>query len=215
MNSLFMSLVKELEKRGRELATAVDELPLPEKVEALNRIRAVLHEVSPFKTEPVDLVVWVPADSVKGNDYNPNNVARPEMKLLERSIEEDGVTQPVVTYLDDSGREVVDGFHRTKVIKTHGRINKRVHGYAPCTTINHGRADLKDRMAATIRHNRARGVHGVMPMTEIVATLIRNGWEDDRIAKELGMDADEVLRFKQTSGISSLFENHEYSKAWE
>lgn len=213
--SLFDSLADTLVERARELAQELAALPEPERVDALNRIRQVFHEVSPFRTEPVDCVLWVPADKVQGNDYNPNHVAPPEMRLLEHSIAADGYTQPIVAYDEDEQYVIVDGFHRHRVGKESARVRKRVQGYLPITVIRSDRSSLRDRMAATIRHNRARGVHGVMPMTDIVATLLREGWTDSDIAKELGMDPDEVLRFKQNTGIAGLFKDHQYSKAWE
>jgi ParB-like chromosome segregation protein Spo0J len=146
------------------------------------------------------------------------------MKLLRRSIRKDGYTQPVVSYAATTGRlqagadtpvEVVDGFHRTRVGKEDKQVSNRVHGYLPVAVINSDRADKRDRMAATIRHNRARGVHAVMPMTDIVADLLRKGWTDAEITEELGMDADEVLRFKHHSGLPELFRDGVYSRAWE
>lgn len=213
--SLFSVAVEELVERGRALADELATLPEPERIEALNRIREALHEVSPFREEPVDCVVWVSADRVEGNDYNPNTVAPPEMRLLEHSIAADGYTQPIVAYDEGGGYTIVDGFHRHRVGKESAKVRKRVRGYLPLTLIRSDRRSLRDRMAATIRHNRARGVHGVMPMTDIIATLLREGWIDSDIAKELGMDADEVLRFKQNTGIAELFRDHPYSRAWE
>lgn len=213
--SLFDSLVDSLVERGRELAKELAALPEPERIRALNEIRKALHEVSPFRAEPVDCVLWVPAEHVGGNDYNPNHVAPPEMKLLEHSIAADGYTQPIVAYSEGDRYIIVDGFHRHRVGKESARVRKRVRGYLPITVIRSDRTSLRDRMAATIRHNRARGVHGVMPMTEVVATLLREGWTDSDIAKELGMDPDEVLRFKQNTGIAALFKDHQYSRAWE
>lgn len=193
----------------------LDSLPLDDKVAILNQIRQRLHEVSPFKDEPIDLVQWVDASTVHGNDYNPNKVAPPEMRLLERSIKEDGYTQPIVGFLSADGIEVVDGFHRHRIGKESKIIRERIHGYLPVSQIKGDRHDIKDRMAATIRHNRARGVHGVVPMADMVAALIREGWTDTEISKELGMDADEVLRFKQNLGIPELFKDHEFSPSWE
>jgi len=197
------------------IVAMLETLPLDDKVEMLNQIRTRLHESSPFKDEPVDLVVWVPNDQVTKNDYNPNTVAPPEMRLLERSIAEDGYTQPIVSYPREDDYEVVDGFHRHRVGKESKTVRNRVHGYLPITQIRGDRVDLKHRMAATIRHNRARGVHGVVPMADMVATLITQGWTDTDIAKELGMDADEVLRFKQNIGLPELFKGHEFSPSWE
>lgn len=150
----------------------------------------------------------VPVEKVKFNDYNPNNVAPPEMRLLKTSIEEDGYTQPVVTIYDTENDKyiVVDGAHRYKnAIKF-----KLTH--IPVTVIN---KEIKDRMASTIRHNRARGEHNVTQMSNIVAELVMLGWDDLQISKHLGMGADEVLRLKQNTGIAKIFKNHEYSKAWE
>jgi ParB-like chromosome segregation protein Spo0J len=204
-----------IETQTDSICAMLDSLPLDDKVAMLNLVRAKLHEISPFRNEPVDFVQWLPAETVRANDYNPNKVAPPEMRLLERSITEDGYTQPIVGCPVDDGIEVIDGFHRNKVGKTSKKIRGRIHGYLPIVSIRADRTDSKDRMAATIRHNRARGVHGVMPMADIVAELIRNGWHDDDIAKELGMDADEVLRFKQNIGLPELFKDHTFSASWE
>jgi ParB-like chromosome segregation protein Spo0J len=209
-----MEVMIDIEKHLSALVDGLIFLPLKERVEALNRIRKRLHEVSPFRNEPVDCVQWIPADQVQANDYNPNKVAPPEMKLLARSIGEDGYTQPIVVMDDGEKKVVIDGFHRSRVGKENKAIRERVHGHLPVTVIREDRHDVKDRMAATIRHNRARGVHGVMPMTDIVAELIRQGWTDVEVAKELGMDADEVLRFKQTKGLPELFKDASYSKSW-
>lgn len=206
-----MELVNEIVQGIEKLAC----LPMAERVEALNAIRTAAHLVGPFRSEPVDLVLWVPADTVEANDYNPNTVAPPEMRLLETSIHEDGYTQPVVTYVDGTLREVVDGFHRTRVGKEVPAIRGRVHGYLPVTTINEDRAGRTDRIAATIRHNRARGKHQVAAMSEIVQELARRNWTDKKIACELGMDADEVLRLKQISGLAEMFADEDFSLAWE
>jgi ParB-like chromosome segregation protein Spo0J len=215
MQSLFDSLVDQIAEEFEPIRDKIARLPLPEQVEALNRLRAMLHEVSPFKDEPVDCVQWVPVEQVQGNDYNPNSVAPPEMKLLVRSIDQDGYTQPVVGWRVNGHVEVVDGFHRARVGKESQAVRRRVKGYLPVALIKSSRQDRRDRVAATIRHNRARGVHAVLPMTDIVADLVRQGWTDTEIAKELGMDADEVLRFKQNTGIAELFKDSEYSAAWE
>lgn len=200
---------------------ALRAMPEPERVEALNAIRLTLHEVSPFATEPVDCVQWVPAERLKANDYNPNSVAPPEMRLLEHSIRADGYTQPIVAFEleteNGSGPqfEVVDGFHRNRVGRECADVRERVHGHLPIAVINPERGESKDRMAATIRHNRARGVHAVEPMAEIVSKMYFNGWSNKRIAAELGMDKDEVLRLKQITGLGSLFENRSFSSAWD
>ncbi len=191
-------------------------LPFHEKVHALNTIRERLHEISPFKAEPVDYVKWVPIDNVKANDYNPNSVAPPEMQLLEVSIVNDGYTQPIVTWpTDDNKIEVIDGFHRNRVGRESKEVNSRIMGYLPTVIIKKEREGKGDRMASTIRHNRARGKHAVSAMSDIVIELKKRNWSESRIGKELGMDEDEILRLCQISGLAEAFENDDFSKAWE
>lgn len=187
-----------------------------ERITFLNEVKELLHQHSPFRDEPVDCVIWVLADKVEANDYNPNQVAPPEMRLLEHSIAADGYTQPVVTWLhDDSVRETIDGFHRGRVGRENKAVRARVRGYLPVTTVNRDRTDRNDRIASTIRHNRARGKHQIQAMSDIVVELARRNWSDKKIAKELGMDADEVLRLKQITGLAELFNDREFSEAWE
>jgi len=189
---------------------------LDETMEAINEIRKKLHTISPMKHEPVDLVLWIKNENVYSNDYNPNSVAPPEMELLRLSISADGYTQPIVTMPDDEGkREVIDGFHRNRVGKECQDIQERVHGYLPVVTINVEREDKGDRMASTIRHNRARGKHKIDAMSEIVVDLKKRNWSDQKIAKQLGMDPDEVLRLCQISGLAEMFKDQEFSEAWE
>lgn len=190
---------------------------LSEQVELINALRVVLHEASPFAGEPVDLIQWVPADSVHSNDYNPNTVAPPEMELLRLSIMADGYTQPIVTNADadGQGRTVVDGFHRNRVGKECEDVAARIRGYLPVVQIKGDRTDRGDQIAATIRHNRARGKHTVDAMSEIVLELKRRNWSDNKIAKELGMDPDEVLRLAQITGLAAAFADRDFSKAWE
>lgn len=205
----------DLVAQGEALAVALTDLPEAERIEALNAIRSALHAVSPFRDEPVDLVLWVPVEDTAANDYNPNAVAPPEMRLLEHSISEDGYTQPVVTWVDEGRREVVDGFHRSRVGRESKAVRKRTRGYLPVTTVNAQRTDRGDRIAATIRHNRARGKHRVDAMADIVLDLARRNWSDARISKELGMEPDEVLRLKQITGLAELFADEEFSEAWD
>jgi ParB-like chromosome segregation protein Spo0J len=202
-------------EKARALSVEIESLPEDERIAVLNEIRQALHAVSPFKDEPVDCVLWVPGDTVEANDYNPNKVAPPEMKLLEVSISEDGYTQPIVTWQVNGCREVVDGFHRNRVGKESKAVKQRVRGYLPVTTVNQDRTDRGDRIAATIRHNRARGKHQVQAMSEIVVELKRRNWSDEKIGRELGMDADEVLRLSQISGLAEMFADQEFSEAWE
>lgn len=190
---------------------------LEEKINTINEIKIALHEISPFKTEPVDCVLWVKNNSVHANDYNPNSVAPPEMELLRLSISADGYTQPIVSMLEENGitREVIDGFHRNRVGKECDEIQKRVHGYLPVVTINEDRTKINDRIASTIRHNRARGKHKIQAMSDIVIDLKKRNWSDQKISKNLGMDADEVLRLCQIGGLAELFSDKEFSQSWE
>ena len=198
-----------------ELTEIVKSLDTADAVQMLNEVRAMLHEVSPFKTEPVDCVQWVPAESVIANDYNPNAVAPPEMKLLQHSVMEDGFTQPIVAWQHDEQTEVVDGFHRNRVGKECEDVKERIHGFLPVAIINTEREDRGDRIASTIRHNRARGKHKVDAMSEIVVELKRRNWSPKKIGKELGMDPDEVLRLCQLSGLTEMFADNAFSEAWE
>lgn len=197
------------------LSMIFEGLNIDEKVEVLNEVRLFLHDnISPFKDEPVDMVFWVKNDIVVANDYNPNSVAPPEMKLLERSIESDGYTQPIVSWPREGVVEVVDGFHRHRVGKESDIVNKRVQGYLPVVKIKDTQEGKNDRMASTIRHNRARGKHKVESMAEIVVELKRRNWSDSKIGKELGMDPDEVLRLTQITGLAEMFKDQEFSEAW-
>jgi len=163
---------------------------------------------------PVYNVRSVPIDKVTANDYNPNSVAPPEMALLETSIWEDGYTQPVVTVYDPE-RDVyvvVDGFHRFLTLKNSDRIREREKGMLPVVVLN---KEMGDRMASTIRHNRARGSHNIELMSQIVAELVEMGKSDGWICKHIGMSKDELLRMKQVTGLASLFLNEDFSKSWE
>lgn len=193
----------------------LDQLPLDERIAAINEIRSALHEKSPFASEPVDFVKWVKNETVEANDYNPNSVAPPEMELLRISIAADGYTQPIVANQEDGRFVVVDGFHRNRVGKECKDIRKRVNGYLPVVQIRAAQIDKGDRIAATIRHNRARGKHRVDAMSDIVLDLKRRNWTDEKIGRELGMDPDEVLRLCQISGLAEMFADKDFSEAWE
>lgn len=190
-------------------------LDIDSRIKAINRLRLAIHEVSPFASEPVDFVEWVRAEEVVANDYNPNSVAPPEMELLRTSIMADGYTQPIVTMPEEGRRTVVDGFHRNRVGKECADVRARIHGYLPVVRIKPSQEARADRMAATVRHNRARGEHRVESMAEIVLELKRRFWSDEKIAKELGMEPDEVLRLTQVTGLAGLFSDREFSEAWE
>ena len=162
-----------------------------------------------FKS-PVYNIISVPVEKIVANNYNPNIVAPPEMKLLEISIWEDGYTMPCVCYYDSEKDlyELVDGYHRYLVLKTSKRIYEREKGLLPVTVIE---KDLSNRMASTIRHNRARGTHNVELMTHIVAELTKSGMSDQWIQKNIGMDRDDLLRLKQISGLAALFADKNFS----
>lgn len=199
----------------KTIIDSLESLELSEKVDAINELKQELKRISPFANEPVDCVQWVKEELVIANDYNPNTVAPPEMELLHTSIQEDGYTQPIVVYQHDGIYEVVDGFHRNRVGKECKDIHDRIHGYLPVTIINDDRHEKADRIASTIRHNRARGKHRVDAMSNIVLDLKKRNWSNEKIAKELGMDADEVLRLAQITGLAEMFSNKEFSEAWE
>lgn len=194
---------------------ALKDLPSCERIEAINRIKKALHGVSPMAHEPVDCVIWVAAEMVSANDYNPNTVAAPELALLEHSIECDGYTQPVVVMSENTRFTIIDGFHRSRVGRESKSVRERTGGYVPIAIVNAERSARSDRIAATIRHNRARGKHGVTAMSDIVMELYQRNWSDQKIGKELGMDADEVLRLRQIGGLERMFQNEEFSRAWE
>ena len=160
-------------------------------------------------TFPVLNVKMVDIDKVVANDYNPNKVAPPEMKLLKHSIEEDGYTQPIVTYYDKDNDKyiIVDGFHRYRCAKEYFHLKQ-----IPIVTID---KNLDNRIASTIRHNRARGTHQILDMSKIVMELTKSGWDDSTISLHLGMELDEIIKLKQVNGLKEAFANHEFSKSWE
>ncbi|NBM74951.1 ParB N-terminal domain-containing protein, partial [Proteus sp. G4444] len=181
-----------------------------QKIEALNKIKISLHQISPFKNEPTDCVLWIKQQQVIANDYNPNVMSPTEKRLLETSLVKDGYTQPVVVLPIQQSKnkpsqwQVVDGYHRYLLSKKNS-LNKRINGYLPITILDVESHTMADQMAATIRHNRARGQHQVAAMSDIVRDLSRLGWNDQKIGDELGMSQDEVLRLKQISGLAELF----------
>lgn len=185
-----------------------------DKQRFLNELKTFIHnECSDLKSQPVDNVLWVPINMVVANDYNPNTVARIEMKLLYTSILHDGYTQPIVTVWDKLNNRfiIVDGFHRYFVCKENKDIYDRNHGMLPIVVID---KDINDRMASTIRHNRARGRHTISGMSSMVFNMLENGWADEDICNELGMEPEELIKLKHITGFSKLFKDTEYSKAW-
>jgi ParB-like chromosome segregation protein Spo0J len=209
-------MTKKILEQASDITTSLRYLSIDDKIDCINKIKLMLHEASPFNSQPVDCVLWVKNETVKANDYNPNSVAPPEMELLRISIANDGYTQPIVSMDNSDGtREVIDGFHRNRVGKECEDIQSKVYGYLPVVTIRESQSDLNNRVASTIRHNRARGKHKVESMSDIVVDLKRRNWSPEKIAKELGMDSDEVLRLSQISGLVEMFNNKDFSIAWE
>ena len=162
---------------------------------------------------PINDVQWVDVSLVEPNDYNPNSVAGSEMKLLYTSIKHDGYTQPIVTIYDEERKKyvIVDGFHRYFICKNNADINESTGGKVPIVVI---KKDINERMASTVRHNRARGAHSVSGMSNMVFSMLDNGWGDAEVCNHLGMEADELLRLKHITGFSRLFADTEYNKAW-
>ncbi|EKD5158578.1 ParB-like nuclease domain-containing protein [Enterobacter cloacae] len=198
-----------------EMKNYLQSLPEDKRIEAINAFRQAIHENSPFREQPVDCVLWIKQDEITANDYNPNNVAPPEKRLLCKSLEMDGFTQPiVVTESEARHYEIVDGFHRHEIGSNRAVLKRQLKGYLPVTCLRKERQKKFDRIAATIRHNRARGRHQITAMSDIVRELVQLGWDDERISQELGMDSDEVLRLKQINGLLELFADRRYSEAW-
>jgi hypothetical protein len=187
---------------------------MPDRLKAIEVIKEALHHSSPLATQPINLVRWVPIDKVEANDYNPNSVAGKEMGLLYTSILHDGYTQPVVTIYDKERDKyvIVDGFHRYFTCKTRQDIQDRNQGMLPIVVIQ---KDINDRMASTVRHNRARGEHSINGMSNMVFNMLQNGWKDHDICNELGMEPEELLRLKHITGFSKLFADKSYSESWK
>jgi hypothetical protein len=181
----------------------------------LRELKDWMHEsLSPHLSQPIDNVRWIPVEMVQANDYNPNSVAKNEMRLLYTSISHDGYTQPVVTIYDESIKKyvIVDGFHRYTIMRTNKDIYDANNGLLPIVVL---KKDINDRMASTVRHNRARGKHSVAGMGQIVFNMLQNGMGDDEICKEIGLEAEELVRLKHVTGFSKLFADTEYSRSWE
>jgi ParB-like chromosome segregation protein Spo0J len=201
-----------IERITKSLCSYIEDIEdMDEKIDALNYVRSMLHGVSPMKHHPVDFVAWEKSENIEGNDYNPNSVAPPEMALLLTSIEEDGYTMPVVGSPEEGIIRIVDGFHRRKAERKSRKITQSTRGRLPVTYIRESKRELSQRMASTIRHNRARGSHDITLMSDIVRELISIGKSSVWISKHIGMDKDEILRLKQLTGIAELFKDREFS----
>jgi len=209
-----MDRAATIQNLTRQLCVALAEIPEDARIDAINEAREAIHAVSPLKHHPVDLVLWVKAEDVRANAYNPNAVAPPEMRLLAHSVAANGYTMPIVSHREEVFR-VVDGYHRHRVGKEVVEIRESVRGRLPVSCIRAERSDLPGRIAATVEHNRARGEHQVQAMSDLVQQLYEAGWRDDKIMEELGMQPDELLRHKQIQGLAELFAERDYSQGWE
>lgn len=198
-----------------QMTTWLETLPEAERIEAINAFRIALHRTSPFRDQPVDCVLWVKQDEITPNDYNPNNVAPPEKKLLLKSLQTDGFTQPIVVHEPENQHyEIVDGFHRQQLATSKSVLKSKLKGYLPVAVLQNEASGTSGRMASTIRHNRARGRHQINAMADIIRELAQLGWTDKKIGEELGMDADEVLRLRQINGLLDMFSDRQFSEAW-
>lgn len=183
-----------------------------DKIKFLNDVKEVLYEISPEKENPVDRVLWIDKEQIVANNYNPNSVASKEMHLLYTSVKEDGYTQPIVTVWDEQLQKyvIVDGFHRNLIIRRYSDIDKRCSGKLPIVVIN---KNIDDRMASTVRHNRARGSHSVDGMTNIIYNMMQDNCSEKEICDKLGLEKKEFVKLKYVTGFAKIFKNYEYSKA--
>ena len=181
--------------------------------QVIESIRGELGGESKFRDMPVDNVIWVPLDQVRANDYNPNTTATHEMKLLKKSIDADGLTQPVVVIRESpKSYVIVDGFHRYQVVRTDDEIKSRTKGLIPVVVLN---KTMNERRAATVRHNRARGAHTITGMSNLVMEMLDDGAKDEDVCMELGMEPEELVRLKHLTGYSKLYEDAHFSKEWK
>lgn len=183
-------------------------------IELQNELKELMYKFSPERNNPVDRVIWVPKEKVVANNYNPNHVATKEMRLLYTSVKEDGYTQPIVTIWDDSLKKyvIIDGFHRNLVLRKFADIEANCHGMLPIVVLD---KDIDQRMASTVRHNRARGSHSVDGMVNIVFTMMRDGKSEREICENLGMEKKEFTKLKYITGFAKIFKNYEYSASVE
>lgn len=183
-----------------------------DKIGFINEVKEILFELSPENENPVDRVLWVPKEQVVANNYNPNSVAAREMQLLYTSVKEDGYTQPIVTIWDEGLQKyvIVDGFHRNLILRKFADIDERCKGMLPIVVIE---KDINQRMASTVRHNRARGSHSVDGMVNIVFSMMKKGCSEKEICEKIGLEKKEFVKLKYITGFAKLFKDYEYSKA--
>ena len=208
------SLKKAIQKELLHPKTILEGTEADYQITLIEEIKELLHDISPLKEQPVNRIRWVRIEEVCPNDYNPNSVAKKEMGLLYTSINHDGYTQPIVTIYDKEKKlyVIIDGFHRYYTAKTNADILERNKGRLPIVVLE---KDINDRMASTVRHNRARGMHSIAGMSSMVFTMLENGWSDKEICNELGMGVEDLVKLKHITGFSKLFADAEYNKAWE
>ena len=195
-----------------QIKQAFDEAP--DKIVFLNELRQYISTLSPENVNPVDCVIWVPKEQVVANNYNPNHVADKEMRLLHTSVKEDGYTMPIVTSWDENLKKyvIIDGFHRNLVIRKFEDINERCKGYLPIVVLE---KNIDERMAATVRHNRARGTHSVDGHVNIVFNMLKDGKSEREICEALGFEQKEFVKLKYITGFAKIFKNYKYSAAVE
>ena len=196
------------------VSSYLESVPQEKRHEEIRALKTAISGFSDKKHNPVDNVIWVNYNMVEANDYNPNAVAKREMKLLHTSIKHDGYTQPIVTIWDAEKQKyvIIDGFHRFASMVYNKDLQELNNCQVPIVVLD---KDINDRMASTIRHNRARGKHSVEGMSNIVLQMLKNGWGDAEICNELGLETEELVRLKYVTGFAKLYENKEFSKAWE
>lgn len=199
--------MQEIEKLLKEKFNAA-----PDKFEFMNELKQIMFSISPEKENPVDRVLWVSKDKVVANNYNPNSVATKEMRLLYTSVKEDGYTQPIVTIWDDKLQKyvIVDGFHRNLVLRKYKDIDERCSGRLPIVVID---KSIQDRMASTVRHNRARGSHSVDGMFNILHSMLKKGCSEREICEKLGLEQREYQKLMHITGFAKLFTDYKYSQA--
>lgn len=197
-----------------ELRAALQQVDPNQVGNLIADIKEVLHEASPQREMPVDIIRWIPIEKVTANEYNPNSVAKKELSLLQLSIMNDGYTQPIVTIWDEEKQKyvIIDGFHRYFSCLTNEEIQSRTHGCVPIVVLD---KSMADRMASTVRHNRARGKHSVEGMSSLVFQMLEEGESDEDICNQLGMEPEELVKLKHVTGFSKLFEDVHYRRAWE
>lgn len=201
-------------KRYDDAVRALCEEVQEKGVEVMNDAVKALRDAAGLSEAPVAAVQWVDIEKVKANSYNPNQVAKNELKLLEISIDHDGYTQPVVVVYDEVKDRyvIVDGYHRYTVMRSSEKIRHKYNGKLPVVVLN---KSPKERMAATVRHNRARGKHSINGMGQLVVSMLKEGATDEEVCNELGLEADELVRLKHMTGVAALFKDREYGKSWK